>query len=186
MLDQTARCVAIGTAGRCGCRSLDTVCSMKPMPTSYWRCRAALAPLLLCLPSVSIATTKRGTPDEASEVSIPMMPVPIPETHRTIPPGPLTYSTRKVALEQSFSATLRLRDHSTSRRDLWARGASLHENGGLCKRILDGRRQMPLVIRRKPLHHHIRRKPGGHNSNRARKSRHPHSECGRSRDRHCL
>ena len=40
------------------------------------------------------------TLDEAMRTGFPELPDPIPETHPTVEPGPATYSTRKVALEQ--------------------------------------------------------------------------------------
>jgi nucleoside-diphosphate-sugar epimerase len=40
------------------------------------------------------------TLDEAAQNGFPVLPDPIPETHPTVDPGPATYSTRKVALEQ--------------------------------------------------------------------------------------
>jgi nucleoside-diphosphate-sugar epimerase len=87
------------------------------------------------------------TLDEASETGFPHFPVPITEDQPTTAPGLATYSTRKVALEQTLLRGARgpvtiLRPFaihgpgSTHPREWW-----------FVKRILDGRRRAPLAWR---------------------------------------
>ena len=64
---------------------------------------------LIAVSSASVYRDAGGrTLDEAVETGFPQFPVPVPEDHPTVAPGPETYSTRKVALEQ------RLLDSATS------------------------------------------------------------------------
>jgi nucleoside-diphosphate-sugar epimerase len=58
---------------------------------------------LIVISSASVYADDDGrTLDEASSVdTFPRFPVPIPETHATVAPSPATYSTQKVALEQT-------------------------------------------------------------------------------------
>jgi nucleoside-diphosphate-sugar epimerase len=55
---------------------------------------------------ISSSSVYRGalgrTLDEAFQNGFPDLPVPIPETHPTVDPGPATYSTRKIALERTL------------------------------------------------------------------------------------
>lgn len=87
------------------------------------------------------------TLDEAAKTGFPEFPVPIGEDQPTTPPGPATYSTRKAALEQALLQGARgpltiLRPFaihgpgSTHPREWW-----------FVKRILDGRRRIPLAWR---------------------------------------
>jgi len=57
---------------------------------------------IVAVSSASVYADALGrTLDESTdEPSFPELPVPIPETQTTVPPGPKTYSTRKVALER--------------------------------------------------------------------------------------
>ena len=85
------------------------------------------------------------TLDEARENGFPRFPVPIPEDHPTAPPGPETYSTRKVAMERALldhavvPVTV-LRPcaihgpHSRHAREWW-----------FVKRLLDGCTRIPLA-----------------------------------------
>ena len=96
--------------------------------------------------SASVYQDELGrTLDEAMLTGFPTLPDPIPETHRTVDPGPETYSTRKVALERrllddaSVPVTL-LRPcavhglHSRHPREWW-----------FVKRIMDRRPAIPLA-----------------------------------------
>jgi nucleoside-diphosphate-sugar epimerase len=85
------------------------------------------------------------TLDEARATGFPEFPVPIGEDHPTTPPGPATYSTRKVALE------LKLLE-SIARPLTILRPCAIHGPGSsqprewfFIKRILDGRRAVPLA-----------------------------------------
>lgn len=85
------------------------------------------------------------TLDEARETGFPDFPVPIDEDQRTVMPGPETYSTRKVAMEQ----TLLMHAHIpvTILRPCAIHGPySKHaREWWFVKRLLDGRRRIPLA-----------------------------------------
>jgi nucleoside-diphosphate-sugar epimerase len=101
---------------------------------------------LVVISSASVYRDPHGrTLDEARETGFPIFPEPIPEDHPTVEPGPQTYSTRKVALERALIDGARcpvtiLRPgaihgpHSTRPREWF-----------FVKRILDGRRRVPLA-----------------------------------------
>lgn len=101
---------------------------------------------LLAVSSASVYRDEEGrTLDEAKDTGFPRFPLPIPEDHPTVEPGPETYSTRKVAMERRLlegalvPATV-LRPcaihgpHSKHAREWW-----------FAKRLLDGRRRIPLA-----------------------------------------
>jgi nucleoside-diphosphate-sugar epimerase len=103
---------------------------------------------LVVISTGSVCCDAEGrTLDEAAETGFPRFPVPITEDQPTTSPGPATYSTRKVALEQALlqgarGAVTILRPFaihgpgSTHPREWW-----------FVKRILDGRRRIPLAWR---------------------------------------
>jgi nucleoside-diphosphate-sugar epimerase len=85
------------------------------------------------------------TLDEAAETGFPRFPVPIDEGQPTTAPGPQTYSTRKVALEQTLldgatRPTAILRPGA-----IYGPGSSHPREWFFVKRILDGRREVPLA-----------------------------------------
>jgi nucleoside-diphosphate-sugar epimerase len=87
------------------------------------------------------------TLDEARQNGFPDLPVPIPETQRTVDPGPATYSTRKIAVERT------LLDHAKTPVTVLRPGA-IHGPGPrlprewwFVKRILEGRKVIPLAYR---------------------------------------
>jgi nucleoside-diphosphate-sugar epimerase len=101
---------------------------------------------LAVISSASVYCDAEGrTLDEAGQSGFPDFPEPIPEDHRTVEPGPQTYSTRKVAIERrlldeaSIPVTI-LRPcaihgpHSKHAREWW-----------FVKRLLDGRERIPLA-----------------------------------------
>ena len=56
---------------------------------------------LVAISSASVYRDDQGlTLDEAFTKGFPTFPIPIPEDHPTVTPGPATYSTRKIAMEQ--------------------------------------------------------------------------------------
>ena len=59
---------------------------------------------VIAVSSASVYADAQGrTLDEASDAEqFPRLPIPIPESQATVPPGPATYSTRKVALERTL------------------------------------------------------------------------------------
>src|SRR5215831_14038811 len=87
------------------------------------------------------------TLDEAGQNGFPNLPVPIPETQPTVDPGPATYSTRKIALERT------LFDHAATPitvlrpGPIHGPGSRLPREWWFVKRILDGRKVMPLAYR---------------------------------------
>ncbi len=101
---------------------------------------------LVVVSSASVYRDAAGrTFDEARQTGFPELPDPIPETHPTVAPGPETYSTRKIALERRLLDGAKgpvtvLRPcaihgpHSRHPREWW-----------FVKRMLDGRRQIPLA-----------------------------------------
>jgi nucleoside-diphosphate-sugar epimerase len=101
---------------------------------------------IVAVSSASVYCDAQGrTLDEAAECGFPHFPVPIPESHHTITPGPATYSTRKVAMENRLldSASIPVTilrpcaihgPHSKHAREWW-----------FVKRLLDGRRHIPLA-----------------------------------------
>ncbi|MFQ6547197.1 NAD-dependent epimerase/dehydratase family protein [Aestuariibius sp. 2305UL40-4] len=96
--------------------------------------------------SASVYADAEGrTLDEAPEFGFPEFPVPIPEDHPTVAPGPETYSTRKVALERRLLERAEVPvtilrpcaihgPYSKHAREWW-----------FVKRLLDGRARIPLA-----------------------------------------
>lgn len=104
---------------------------------------------IMVISSTSVYCDDHGRSlDEAVDATdFPNLPIPIPETQRTVNPGPRTYSTRKVALER------RLTDNASVPVTILRPGA-VHGVGSLhprewwfVKRFLDGRRAVPLKYR---------------------------------------
>lgn len=85
--------------------------------------------------------------EDGATKGFPDLPVPVPETHPTVDPGPASYSTRKAALER------RLLDHSrrpvTVLRPCAIYGPETQHprEWWFVKRILDGRPAVPLAYR---------------------------------------
>jgi nucleoside-diphosphate-sugar epimerase len=87
------------------------------------------------------------TLDEARANGFPELPVPISETQPTVDPGPTTYSTRKIALERTLF-------DEAARPVTVLRPGPIHGSGSraprewwFVKRILDGRKVIPLAYR---------------------------------------
>ncbi len=85
------------------------------------------------------------TLDEAAVCGPPRFPVPIPEDHATVAPGPQTYSTRKVAMERRLFE--RAQGPMTVLRPCSIHGPqSRHaREWWFVKRLLDGRSRIPLA-----------------------------------------
>jgi nucleoside-diphosphate-sugar epimerase len=96
--------------------------------------------------SASVYRDARGrTLDEARATGFPDFPQPIGEDQPTVAPGPATYSTRKAALEQTLL-------DAAARPVTILRPCAIHGPGSrhprewfFVKRILDGRRAVPLA-----------------------------------------
>jgi nucleoside-diphosphate-sugar epimerase len=101
---------------------------------------------VVAISSASVYCDDQGrTLDEASdEASFPRLPVPVPESQRTVEPGEATYSTQKVAMELallsgSIPATV-IRPCA-----IHGPGSSLPRELYFVKRVLDGRDAVVLV-----------------------------------------
>jgi nucleoside-diphosphate-sugar epimerase len=109
----------------------------------------ALAPIvgsLVVVSSASVYVDDEGrTLDEAESIeTFPRLPVPIPETQRTVQPSPATYSTQKVAVEQAVLAGP-LPATVVRPCAVHGPGSELPRELFFVKRILDGRRRVLLV-----------------------------------------
>ena len=101
---------------------------------------------IVAISSASVYRDAEGrTLDEASECGFPAFPVPLTEESPTVAAGPETYSTRKIAMEETLRAEAScpvtiLRPcaihgpHSKHAREWW-----------FVKRLLDGRTAIPLA-----------------------------------------
>ena len=101
---------------------------------------------IVAVSSASVYRDAQGrTLDEAIDCGPPQFPVPIPEDHPTVPPGPQTYSTRKVEMERRLLQQTNIPvtilrpcaihgPYSKHAREWW-----------FVKRLLDGRAQIPLA-----------------------------------------
>jgi nucleoside-diphosphate-sugar epimerase len=87
------------------------------------------------------------TLDEARETGFPRFPVPIGEDQPTARPGPATYSTRKVALEQALLQDARRPVSVLRPFAIHGPGSTHPREWWFVKRILDGRRRIPLAWR---------------------------------------
>jgi nucleoside-diphosphate-sugar epimerase len=87
------------------------------------------------------------TLDEAGETGFPRFPVPITEDQPTTAPGPATYSTRKAALEQALLQGARRPAAIVRPFAIHGPGSTHPREWWFVKRILDGRRRIPLAWR---------------------------------------
>ncbi len=124
---------------------LDTV-AFTPGHGEQLNALAGLVGSVVVISSASVYADDDGlTLDEANdEGDFPRLPVPIPETQRLAEPGDETYSTRKVALEQTLlegplPATL------VRACAIHGPGAKLPRELFFVKRALDGRRRVALA-----------------------------------------
>ncbi len=106
--------------------------------------------------SVSVYADDSGrTLDESSCVEdFPVLPTPIPETQRTVPAGPDTYSTRKVALEQVLLGAADVLPVTVLRPGAIAGPASVHPRElWFVQRALDRRPVQVLAYEGRSLFH---------------------------------
>jgi nucleoside-diphosphate-sugar epimerase len=102
----------------------------------------------IVISSASVYRDAAGrTLDEARQNGFPEMPDPIPETQPTVDPGPTTYSTRKVALERRLLDRARVPVTVLRACAIHGIGSQHPREWWLLKRILDGRRTIPLAYR---------------------------------------
>jgi len=103
---------------------------------------------LVVVSSASVYRDAAGrTLDEAAETGFPELPVPIPETQPTVEPGPATYSTRKVALERRLLECARCPLTVLRPCAIHGSGSEHPREWWFVKRMLDGRRRIPLADR---------------------------------------
>jgi nucleoside-diphosphate-sugar epimerase len=101
---------------------------------------------LIVISSASVYRDAVGrTLDEAAQTGFPQFAGPVTEAQSTVPPGPGTYSTRKVRMEQA--AIARFGERATILRPCAIYGAhSRHpREWWFVKRMLDGRKAIPLA-----------------------------------------
>jgi nucleoside-diphosphate-sugar epimerase len=85
------------------------------------------------------------TLDEAAQNGFPNLPVPIPETQPTVDPGPATYSTRKIALERTLHDDAATPVTVLRPGPIHGPGSRFPREWWFVKRILDGRKVIPLA-----------------------------------------
>ncbi len=97
--------------------------------------------------SASVYRDAKGrTLDEAAANGFPDFPVPLAEDQPTVAPGPETYSTRKVALEQALLQGARRPVTILRPGAIHGAGSRHPREWWFVKRILDGRRAVPLAF----------------------------------------
>jgi nucleoside-diphosphate-sugar epimerase len=87
------------------------------------------------------------TLDEAAQGRFPDYPVPITEDQATVAPGPATYSTRKAALEQTLLQHARRPVAILRPFAIHGPGSTHPREWWFVKRVLDGRKRIPLAFR---------------------------------------
>jgi nucleoside-diphosphate-sugar epimerase len=87
------------------------------------------------------------TLDEARQTGFPRFPVPIGEDQPTVEPGPATYSTRKAALERTLLQAARRPVTVLRAFAIHGPGSTHPREWWFVKRIVDGRRRIPLAWR---------------------------------------
>jgi nucleoside-diphosphate-sugar epimerase len=115
-----------------------------------------LARSLIVISSGSVYVDRRGSRslDEATnEDEFPDFQGPIPETQPTVQPGETTYSTKKVAIEQTLLEQDRRPVTIVRPFAIYGLGGTLSREWYFVKRALDGRRFVPLGDRGKGRFH---------------------------------
>ena len=104
---------------------------------------------IVAVSSASVYADDQGrTLDEAEGVDdFPDLPVPIPETHRTVPPGDATYSTKKVAIERTLLENDRIPATIVRPCAIYGRGDRMAREWHFAKRALDHRPYVLLANR---------------------------------------
>jgi nucleoside-diphosphate-sugar epimerase len=104
---------------------------------------------VVAISSASVYADEQGrTLDEAQGVDdFPEFPVPIPETHRTVPPGEATYSTKKVQVERILLENDRMPAAIVRPCAIYGRGDRMAREWFFGKRALDRRPYVLLANR---------------------------------------
>jgi len=92
------------------------------------------------------ADAEGRTLDEARETGFPRFPTPIGEGQPRTAPGPQTYSTRKVAMEDALLQGARRPVSVLRPGAIYGPGSRHPREWWFVKRILDGRRRIPLAF----------------------------------------
>jgi nucleoside-diphosphate-sugar epimerase len=102
---------------------------------------------VVAISSASVYADAQGrTLDEATGPDdFPELPVPITERQRTVEPGEATYSTKKAAIERALLAQDALPATIIRACAVYGRDSALPREWHFVKRILDGRRYVPLA-----------------------------------------
>ncbi|MDQ2859774.1 MAG: NAD(P)-dependent oxidoreductase [Pseudomonadota bacterium] len=100
----------------------------------------------MVISSASVYRDARGrTLDEAEANGFPDFPIPIDEDQPTVAPGPQTYSTRKVALEQALLQNAQRPVTILRPGAIYGVGSRHPREWWFVRRILDGRLAVPLA-----------------------------------------
>ena len=104
---------------------------------------------VVAISSASVYADEQGrTLDEAQGVDdFPELPVPIPETQRTVPPSDATYSTKKVQVEQTLLENDRIPAAIVRPCAIYGRGDRMAREWFFVKRALDRRPYVLLANR---------------------------------------
>jgi len=152
-LDRDAPC-ALGAALGGGADAVIDTIAFTADHARQWLPLATSIGSLTVISSISVYCDAEGrTMDQAQGKGFPSFPIPIAEDQPTIAPGPATYPSRKAALEQV------LLDHARCPVALLRPGAIHGERSRqprewwFIKRILDGRRRVPLAFAGQPRFH---------------------------------
>jgi nucleoside-diphosphate-sugar epimerase len=133
-----------------GANGSDVVVDVVPYELRHAEQLLALeAGALVALSSASVYADDRGRAlDEAQGADdFPDLPVPIPETQRTVEPGDETYSTKKRALELALLENGRVPATIVRPCAIYGRGDQLAREWFFVKRALDGRDYVVLTNR---------------------------------------
>ena len=96
--------------------------------------------------SCSVYRDDKGrTLDEASTNGFPKMPFGMKETQATVDPGPATYSTQKIALERMLLDQATIPVSILRPCAIYGVGSRHPREWWLVKRMLDGRKEIPLA-----------------------------------------
>lgn len=87
---------------------------------------------IVAVSSASVYCDAQGRAlDQAADCGLPHFPVPIPESHPTIAPGPATYSTRKVAMERRLLSGASIPVTACGLAPFTGHTANMRVNGGV-------------------------------------------------------
>jgi nucleoside-diphosphate-sugar epimerase len=101
---------------------------------------------LVVISSGSVYRDEDGrTLDEAAQTGFPRFPVPITEDQPTVTPGDANYSTRKALLEQTLLQRATVPVAILRAGAIYGPGSRHPREWWFVKRILDGRRRVPLA-----------------------------------------